>query len=232
MPKSIIPRILNAISFASATAFSVLSIYATTNKLSSCIVLSFTALLYVITIVAKCFELRYEKRCKDDCKIRQMELLLQHLYASLKCCESDDVTITVHRKLNDREYIRYTHTITSSGKRDDINAKFFINKGIIRLAFERHNGKDVFVDSFADINEKKEKLVKEYRYTEDEAENMLQDQRSSYYCRPITRHDKIWGAIYITSTNRHFFQNKSGQLRLNKNKIVKSYIKLIQNELL
>lgn len=170
---------------------------------------------------------------KSDLNVQKMELLLRFFYNSMNFGVNDSVTIVVHQKLDDERYLKYTNVLNHNGKDSTRNKEYSIKKGIVKKAFEANGGE--FHDSFKDDKEKVNKLVQEYNYSLEEAEEMRQDGKMSYYCRTIRNDEKTWGVIYMTSSAQNRFTIKRKGNRV-VNPIIESRIKqlieLIQNDII
>ena len=188
--------------------------------------------VFIITIKLRIYEEELRDKIIMDSDVEKMELILRNLYNLLGFREDDSVSITIHKKVDDTHYERYTRTIKHNSMKEDKGQSFEIKKGIVRLAFERSSGEDVFCDTFKDDTDKYVDLIDKYHYEEEEAKTMLQDSRKSYYCRTIVHNDCTWGVFYMTSSQYRGFYNTKGQLKQDMDKKIVQTIEFIQNEIL
>ena len=193
--------------------------------------ISIIFVLFIVTILSRIWEEKVRDKILGDSKVEKMELLLKYLYNYLNFTEDESVSITIHKKIDDNFYERFTRTLRHNAMKDDKGQRFQITQGIVGLAL-RTQGEDVFNATFKDDTDKYVKLIDAYHYSEEQANKMLEDKRKSYYCRTIVHNEIIWGALFMTSSNHKIFLNRENKLKKNIDNNIKQIIEFIQNDVL
>lgn len=134
--------------------------------------------------------------------------ILKELNKSLKGCNRDEISTTVHicvnfySALDDGEEQGFVQLIDYAGKYGGNSLRITPStKGIIGRALRSQ--KSEFVN-FLTLSEYTERMVKEFGFTKAEAESKTSEARS-YYAAPILDSHVIVGILYLFSTEPQVF---------------------------
>lgn len=144
-------------------------------------------------------------RVKDPLKHKLKETM-EHL----RGCDKSKVNAVVHLKVNvfssiddeiESALVQVTDYYGSSSRPPwRINSCY---KGIIGRCLR--TGEPEYVN-FANVEEYKDRMVKEFGFTESEAKCRTNEARS-YYAHPITRNSQLIGVLFLYSTDLQVFPN-------------------------
>lgn len=138
-------------------------------------------------------------------------------------------SMSIHKVNNDGSYIRFTNTIKNFRIINDRGEKFEAKKGIVGEAICVKNSE--ISANLKTGDEKIEKLTKVYRYSEKEAVEQNKNDKQSYYCRSILYKDKLWGVIFMASTELYAFSNEKEQINCMFRESVNHLLEEIDSEI-
>lgn len=138
-------------------------------------------------------------------------------------------SMSIHKVNNDGSYIRFTNTIKNFRIINDRDEKFEAEKGIVGEAIRVKNSE--ISANLKTGDEKIEKLTKVYHYSEKEAVEQNKNDKQSYYCRSVLYKDKLWGVIFMASTELYAFSNEKEQINCMFRESVNHLLEEIDSEI-
>ncbi len=145
---------------------------------------------------------------KDSIKEKQLRTKVQlQLLLKLLSYESEfDIRCTYHVPIRNKTVQAFDYLLSGGGS----GRKFDIKKGIIGKAFTH---KTPLIENFISDEEYRQKMISEYKYTEDELMERKAD-RKSYFCYPLVdENHKVIGLIYLDSSRFNTFRLDNGDSR-------------------
>lgn len=177
--------------------------------------------VYAVLFILNLLDFIYSKLHTNN-----LDLLIKHFYEQNNFPLDADVRITIHKKLNNEQYVQYVDYYRKGARR---GKRHLIKKGLVRYAFTKSTGE--FTENFSDYNEKRKKLVEIYNFTTEEAEHQLKDGEMSYYCCPINNDGELWGVLYMNAKRTFTFPKQEDVESSHLSKSARALVKMIENEI-
>lgn len=146
-----------------------------------------------IAFLKRCEYINIEKDKKNSLHA-QLNLIVHYLYA--QGFESIRCTFHIIKGTKFYQVLNYIPSGTGSDR------TFPLDKGIIGKSFRN---KESFVENFIDDCDYRDRMIKDYGYTEIEIKKRTMDRRS-YFCYPLLdENHNILGVIYFDSSINNTF---------------------------